>query len=185
MSVKIHALQTGSVKIKTAQRSRKPGGLLRILSDSAWTEWLPILTWVVEHPEGIIIVDTGETAQTASRDYFPKWHPYFAGSLMTRVSEAEEIGPQLTNMGIEKKAIKCIIMTHLHTDHAGGLAHFPDNKILLSHREYALASGLSGRILGYLPQRWPDWFAPVRLTFETKSFGSFKESFNVTKNGTC
>ena len=76
MTIKIHAIRTGSVQVKTAQPVRKTGGLIRILTDSNWTEWLPIFAWVIDHPEGIIVVDTGETARTSDPAYFPKWHPY-------------------------------------------------------------------------------------------------------------
>ena len=79
MSVNIHHIQTGTVRVKTAQRSRKRGGLLRVLTDSKWTDWLPIYTWVIDHPEGIIVVDTGETARASDPGYFPKWHPYYRG----------------------------------------------------------------------------------------------------------
>ena len=40
----IHPIQTGSVRIKTAQPRRRRGGLLRVLLDREWTEWLPIRT---------------------------------------------------------------------------------------------------------------------------------------------
>ncbi len=78
--MRIHALQTGTVAIK--QRQRQGVGLgtrrrLNTLFDSAWTEPLPIYVWVIEHPEGIIVVDTGETARAAEPGYFPWWHPYY------------------------------------------------------------------------------------------------------------
>ena len=51
-------IQTRTVDIKTAHRVRKPGGLIRVFADSTWTEWLPIYTWVIDHPEGVIVVDS-------------------------------------------------------------------------------------------------------------------------------
>jgi N-acyl homoserine lactone hydrolase len=67
VKVNIHAVQTGTVDIKTAHRVRKPGGLIRVFTDSSWTEWLPIYAWVIDHPEGIIVVDTGETSKIPTR----------------------------------------------------------------------------------------------------------------------
>jgi hypothetical protein len=90
VSVKIYAIQTGSVQIKTAQLVRKPGGTLRILTDSHWTEALPIFAWVIDHPEGMIVVDTGDTAQTADPRYFPRWHPYYRTSVRMRVQPDQE-----------------------------------------------------------------------------------------------
>ena len=48
-----------------------------------------------------------------------------------------------------------MVLTHLHTDHAGGLHHFPNSEILIDPREYALASGLRGKLRGYLPNQLP------------------------------
>jgi hypothetical protein len=61
--MKLRAIQTGSVRIKTARVDGRGRGLrrrLRIVTDRNWTPWLPTYAWVIEHPEGVIIVDTGQ-----------------------------------------------------------------------------------------------------------------------------
>lgn len=181
MSVKIYPIRTGSVQVKTAQPVRKPGGLIRVLTDSKWTEWLPIFAWVIDHPEGIIVVDTGETARTATPGYFPRWHPYYLGSVRMDVKPEEEIGPQLRSMGIGQKDVKLVILTHFHTDHAGGLYHFPTSEIFVSGKDFQLASGFVGKLLGYLPHRWPEWFNPTPIPFEHERFGPFEQMYKVTK----
>jgi len=184
MSVKIHAIKTGMVRVKSAQPERKTGGLIRILADNSWTGWLPIYAWVIDHPEGIIVVDTGETARSANDpDYFPSWHPYYRTSVKTRMEPEDEIGPQLGSMGIGRPDVRKVIMTHLHTDHAGGLHHFPETDILVSRKDYRLACGSAGRLLGYLPHRWPGWFNPVPVQFTRERFGPFRESYKVTDAG--
>ena len=183
MSLRIHAIQTGTTKIKTAQRSRKPGGPLRIFTDTQWTEWLPIYAWVIDHPEGVIVIDTGDTARTSEPGYFPPWHPYYRLALKMNVKAEDEIGPQLERMGIQQKDVKKLVLTHFHTDHAGGLAHFPSSQIMVSGTDYALAKSFSGKLLGYLPDRWPHWFAPNPIPFEHGQFGPFNRYFNVTQAG--
>jgi glyoxylase-like metal-dependent hydrolase (beta-lactamase superfamily II) len=183
MSIKVHPIRTGAVRIKTAQKNRQLGGLLRVLTDSSWTVWLPILSWIVEHPEGYILIDTGETSNTRSPGYFPRWHPYFAGCIQTNVNPEDEIGYRLNRMGIDKRDIKCIVLTHLHTDHAGGLYYFPHTDIWTSKAEYVRASGISGRILGYLPQRWPEWFAPKTISFDENPLGPFSRTHQLTDAG--
>jgi N-acyl homoserine lactone hydrolase len=183
VKVSIHAVQTGTVDIKTAHRIRKPGGLIRVFTDSRWTEWLPIYTWVIDHPEGIIVVDTGETSKSSDPDYYPHWHPYYRGSLRMKVLPEDEIGPQLRGMGITQKDIKTLVLTHFHTDHAGGLHHFPDTEILVLGADHRLASGLGGRLRGYLPNRWPEWFSPEPIAFEPEIFGPFEQSYRVTQAG--
>jgi glyoxylase-like metal-dependent hydrolase (beta-lactamase superfamily II) len=182
--VKIHAIQTGRVRIKVAQwRREKGGGLGRLFFSRDWSEWLPIYAWLVEHPEGLILVDTGETARTAEPGYFPRWQPYYRFAVRLDVSAEDEIGPQLHRLGFDPDDVRLVILTHLHTDHAGGLHHFPKSDILVSGAEYQSAQGLSGKMMGYLPHRWPDWFAPGFFQFVPSPFGSFDKHLPVTEAG--
>ncbi|WP_456427709.1 N-acyl homoserine lactonase family protein [Rhodocaloribacter sp.] len=181
--IKIHPIRTGHVRVKVAQRRRKTGGLLRVLLDRAWTEWLPIYAWVIEHPEGVIVVDTGETARTSEPGYFPRWHPYFRTSVRMDVAAEQEIGPQLEKIGLAPKDVRTVILTHFHTDHAGGLHHFPESEILVQGRDYESARGFMGKLQGYLPHRWPEWFAPTPIPFEAVPVGPFGRSYAVTEAG--
>jgi glyoxylase-like metal-dependent hydrolase (beta-lactamase superfamily II) len=184
MNLKIYPIKTGKVRVKSAQPVRKPGGLIRILSDSEWERWLPIYAWIIDHPEGIIVVDTGDTAKnTDDPNYFPKWHPYYRTSLQIDIKPEEEIGPQLRERGIPAKDIRKVILTHFHTDHAGGLHHFPASDILVSEKDYKLASGITGRLRGYLPHRWPKWFNPNPIHFEDQRYGPFNQSYPITNRG--
>jgi N-acyl homoserine lactone hydrolase len=182
VKINIHAVQTGTVDIKTAHRIRKPGGLIRVFTDSKWTEWLPIYAWVIDHPEGIIIVDTGETSKSSDPNYYPRWHPFYR-SVRMNVRPEDEIGLQLRGMGITHEDIKTLVLTHFHTDHAGGLHHFPGTEILVSETGHRLASGFGGRLRGYLPNRWPEWFSPKPITFVPERFGPFEQSYKVTQAG--
>ena len=184
--MKIHAIQTGTVAVKTKQQEGEETGFRRFINtllDKEWTAPLPIYTWVIEHPEGLIVVDTGETALAAQPGYFPSWHPYFKFGVKEWVHPEEEIGPQLRQIGISPKDVRWVLMTHLHTDHAGGLAHFPDSEILVSQTEYEIARGLSGRLRGYPNQHWPDWFSPRLVTFASTPFGPFPQSLTLTRAG--
>jgi N-acyl homoserine lactone hydrolase len=102
--MKIHAIQTGTVQIKRRQVEPARRGLRRRLDpmlDREWTDPLPILAWAIEHPEGVIVVDTGETARATEAGYFPAWHPYYRTSVRFQVTADEEIGAQLRGAGLE------------------------------------------------------------------------------------
>ena len=183
--IRIHAIRTGSVTIKESQRIGKGAGQverqLHILTDKAWTEPLPIYAWVIEHPEGVIVIDTGETARTAERGYFPAWHPYFKFAVRMSVQPDDEVGPQLRTLGISPNDVRWVVLTHMHTDHAGGLAHFPKSEFLVARGEYETAHSLIGRVNGFLPTHWPEWFQPHLIDFPQEAFGTFPASFSLTK----
>ena len=151
--------------------------------DRSWTDPLPIYAWLIEHPEGPIVVDTGETALVNDPGYFPRWHPYFKLGLKECVQPEEEIGPGLNALGFSPDNIRWVIMTHLHTDHAGGLAHFPKSEILVYRSEFENASGFMGKARGFLPHRWPSLFSPRLFELDEEAFGPFPQSLRVTEAG--
>lgn len=137
----------------------------------------------MEHPEGLILIDTGETARVTQSGYFPRWHPYFALGVREWVLAEEEVGPQLRALGISTDDVRWVVLTHLHTDHAGGLDHFPKSEIVVSRVELENASGTMGKLRGFLPQRWPSWFAPRPIELEHEPHGPFPESLRLTDAG--
>ena len=184
--MKIHAIQTGTVTIKNRQTESVHHGnrrLLDTLFDRQWTEPLPIYAYAIEHPEGVIVVDTGETARVMQPGYFPRWHPYPPLAVRMDVAPEQEIGPQLRQLGIEPGDVRKVVLTHLHTDHAGGLHHFPDAEILVTAAELDDASGFAGRVRGYPNRRWPDWFAPTGLELPDRAYGPFPTSLPLTDAG--
>lgn len=184
--MKIHAIQTGTVAITTAWREGVGHGRRRLVHsmlDRNWTEPLPIYAFVIEHPEGVIVVDTGESARASQPGYFPRWHPVFRLAVRESVSPEQEIGPQLERLGIGPRDVRRVVMTHLHTDHAGGLQHFPHTKILAARAEIGYARGLLGQLRGYPNRRWPSWFDPTPVDLEPTPLGPFPRSERLTKAG--
>ncbi len=182
--MKIHAIQTGTVSIRPNQREGQGTGydrLLHTLTDRGWTEPLPIYAWVIEHPEGIIVIDTGETARTAEPGYFTPWHPYFK-QVRPRVTPEQEIGPQLHTLGLRADDVRWVVLTHLHTDHAGGLYHFPKSEIVISRRAYQLAAGFKGQVRGFLPQHFPTWLNPTLIDLAPRAWGPFPASLSLTQS---
>lgn len=182
--MKLQAVQTGFVRIKTAQVEGRGHGLSRRLSifiDSNWTEWLPTYAWVIDTAEGVLVVDTGQGAHLLQSG--SSLHPYVRWEVAFRIEPEQEIGPQLRALGIGPRDVRRVILTHLHMDHDGGLAHFPDSEILAAPGEMKTASGLAGRLRGYLPHRWPSWFDPKPLNLAAEPFGPFASSRRLTQAG--
>ena len=184
--MKIHAIQTGTVALTTAWREGVGHGrrrLLHTIVDRDWTEPLPIYAFAIEHPEGVIVVDTGEAARASRPGYFAGWHPGLR-AFRVSVEPGQEIGPQLLSLGIRPSDVRWVVLTHLHTDHAGGLHHFRGNEILVTREELEFASGLRGRLRGYVAnKRWPVWFEPTLLDLDAEPLGPFPRSLRLTAAG--
>lgn len=181
--MRIYAIQTGRVRIKTAQIEGRGHGLWRRLQPIVsrdWAEWIPVYAWAIEHPEGVIVVDTGSGAHLKR---LPRWHPYFRLAVRFDIEPEQEVGPQLRSLGIGSRDVKTVVLTHLHVDHDGGLAHFPSSRIFADSDEIARTAGIAGAIQGYLPRRWPTWFDPQPLAWQSPSCGPFARSARITNAG--
>jgi N-acyl homoserine lactone hydrolase len=179
--VKIHAISTGSVAVKSKFRESKKKGIsaqLDFLFDKKFTEWMPIWVWVIEHPEGIYIIDTGENTQVQDPNYF-KSSGVFTNWLNKtlfrfKVEREEEIDKQLLKLNINPKDVKTVILTHLHLDHIDGLKYFPDAKIIVNKLEWE-------KPFGDLPALYPTWFKPSLIDLNDKYESFLNANFLTNK----
>ena len=152
--------------------------------DREWTEPLPIYAFAIEHPEGVIIVDTGETAGASQPGYFPRWHPVFRSRCASGSSPNRRSGRSSSSSAFDQTMSAELVMTHLHTDHAGGLHHFPGTEILVAPAELDLRERTPGTACAAIPNnRWPAWFDPTPLSLESEPYGPFPQSLRLTRAG--
>jgi len=181
--MRIHAIQTGRVRIKASQIVGRGHGLRRRVApliDREWSDWLPVIAYAIERRDGVILVDAGASAANKN---LPRWHPYFRNAVSFDIEPEQEAGPQLRAIGIGPGDVRRVVLTHLHIDHDGGLGGFPNSEILVSPGELKRASGIAGRMLGYLPQRWPRSFDPRPLVLDDGAYGPFARSKRLTADG--
>ena len=150
------------------------------LIDRDWSDWLPTFAYAIEHPDGVVLVDSGASAGLMR---LPRWHPYFRFAVHFAVEPEQEAAPQLKALGIGVRDVKRIVLTHMHIDHDGGLSGFPMSQVLVAPGELRTASGFSGKMRGYLPQRWPSGFDPAPLALEDIAYGPFVRSRRLTADG--
>jgi len=188
--IRIGPIQTGTAQLKEAQRCGREGrsALQRkidIFRDTRWVPPVPIFAYLIEHPEGRFLVDTGDTARNSVPGYLPRWNPFFMKEVVIRVAPQEEIGPRLHAMDIDPATdIQAVLLTHFHHDHTGGLDHFPHTRIIAGRESYEASKGLKGKVVGgALPQRWPIWLRPELVAMNGPSVGPFPGSHPVTQDG--
>lgn len=184
--MRVHALTTGAVKITQnwmIGRASGAGRLINALLDRRYTDWLPIYCYVIEHPEGLILVDTGIPANANARIFFPPWMPLVQRAAPFRITPEEEIGALMRARGLAPADVRWVVQTHLHQDHEGGLHHFPNAQVLISRREWQAAQGLAGRMAGYRNDRWPRTLAPILVDFSAYDAVAFPHRHVLTRAG--
>ncbi|MBC8171177.1 MAG: N-acyl homoserine lactonase family protein [Anaerolineae bacterium] len=184
--MKMHLISTGQVKITRNWQIGKRQGLARLansLLDHRFTDWLPIYCAVIEHPEGLIVIDTGIPANANAPLYFPPHMRLVQRAAPFQMTPAEEIGPQMRAQGLNPADVRRVVLTHLHQDHEGGLFHFPQAEFMVSRDEWTAAQGWRGRMNGYLNQRWFAGFAPTLIDFTSGVYQNFSHSQTLTDAG--
>lgn len=187
MSIQIHPIQTGDVQIKSkhqvARFHARVARVFDVLIDRHWSPRLPIGCYLIEHPEGLIVVDTGESSHANDKGYQPWWHLFMRFCERRWVKPTEEVGERLKAMGVDPLQVKWVVMTHMHGDHAGGIAHFPNSQFVLSQTEATACLAKNGVMQGYLNMHYPSWFKPNGIEFDDGEFESFASSKKLTQDG--
>ena len=172
--MKVHALQTGAVRLTEAFLHPAAGlrGRLRLLAPGTFAATVPILAWLIEHEGQRILVDTGETSGVRNLPF-----------ARYEVTAADELPGALAAAGCAPAHVDTTVLTHLHSDHCDGAVHVP-GPVLVGDREWRDAHALGGR-LTRLATRAPlpggvD-FRPVAL--DDGPFGAFAASRRITGDG--
>jgi glyoxylase-like metal-dependent hydrolase (beta-lactamase superfamily II) len=95
---------------------------------------VPVPVFLIEHPQGLALFDTGLHPQTqtdpgarlggVSRIFLVEFH---AG---------EEVSARLRALGFDPARVRYLINSHLHFDHTGGNAEIPNARLVIQRREW-------------------------------------------------
>lgn len=172
--MKIHALTTGTVRLKDAFLNARSGPMRQValFAPGELSGPVPIHAWLVEHEGERILVDTGETA--AVRDIpFAKFD----------VKPGDELPGALAGIGLTTGDVGTVVVTHLHADHVDGAVHLGGRPILVHDAELAYARSPMARFFQrVLHQPLPDvLYEPFAL--DGGPFGAFVASRPLTADG--
>lgn len=187
---KIHILHTGKVCVSP---DLPFGGdncsILKasgILCPKSKKLWLPVSVYLIEHPKGIILVDTGwHRNMSPNGVYDKKAQIKSLGSFMLylvnqgMVKNGMTVNEQLEAMGIKAKDLDYVLLTHLDCDHANGLEQVKNAKNILVSRDEVIYAEKNK--LRYNRK----WWDSVNLTeFDwTGTLGPSQKSYDLFEDG--
>jgi N-acyl homoserine lactone hydrolase len=189
--VRVHPMRTANMLVMPHFFQRPSGplpklrGLGLLTSRSRWSP-VPIPAFLVEHPTaGPLLVDTGMAKAVA--DEGAKALGFAAGlAYSVEMEPGWAITEQLAARGIDPMDVRTVVMTHLHHDHAGAIADFPQATFVVDVDEWRAARS-GGFTKGYahkLVDHPYDWrevdFDDARVT----SFASFARTVDLFGDGT-
>lgn len=163
--VRVHALRSGWVQVRPPHREHTGIEALRlpsILLNSQWTEKMPVWMWLIEHPEGTFLVDTGENTHVHEPNYFgdAKGDAWVNRRILQLdIPPEEELGSHLQRLGITENKIDAVILTHGHLDHTDGLRFLPSPEILFPKIEWEKPFGVA-------KTTFPAWLKPRFITHD-------------------
>ncbi len=149
--------------------------------------WAPVPAFLITHPTiGPVLVDTAFHSSVEAR---PAAN---LGRALARLSRAR-IGPrrsvaaQLRERDVDPTGLKHVVLTHLHFDHASGIAEYPNATFVLSEIEWRAATEASRpQLQGYRPAHFDYLFDYRTVSFEgqgVRSYASFGRTFDLFGDG--
>jgi Zn-dependent hydrolases, including glyoxylases len=95
---------------------------------------IPIPFFLIEHPQGLVLFETGMHPLTATD---PIAHCGEARVLDVdpQMRPDQAVVPQLAKLGIAPSDIRYVVISALFSDHAGGMEFFPDATFVVQFRE--------------------------------------------------
>ncbi|KAB1194654.1 MBL fold metallo-hydrolase [Haloferax sp. MBLA0076] len=177
----VHVFHTGAVNIDRAlafrEQTRHPMPYTGWLRPKSKRMWVPVSAYLIDHPEGPVFVDTGWHSDIRTDQ---RGHLGFLSSTMYwgRLPAGQAVHEQLASLGVRPEDLEYVVMSHLHSDHASGLAHVRDAEhIVVSASEWDARNDF-----GYIPSMW-DGIDVTPLDLTEIPFGPFKQGLDLFGDG--
>ncbi len=87
---------------------------------------IPINMWVIEHPKGLVVYDTGNNVAISDGNCASHWAQGSCDFLDPSQTRDDVIDRQLEKLGYSTDDVKVVITSHSHLDHIGNIEMFPN-----------------------------------------------------------
>ncbi len=141
---RLHVFNTGWVSVQERQLYVGGGTAARTL---------PVLSFAIEHPKGLVVFDTGLNAAFATH---PRQYAGWLNERMVRFRSCPgmHLSQQMADHGFGPQDVTHVVLSHLHYDHTGDLSAFPRARVLISRQECDVAQAPLSSLQGYLPREF-------------------------------
>jgi N-acyl homoserine lactone hydrolase len=133
----------GEVHHEHVYGTRKPE-LLWILFGRRWVR-LPINVYVIDHQDGLVLFDTGQDrAVVTDPDYYPDpITAFFYRHIFRdiRIGPEDTLPVQLERVGYSASQVRKAVISHLHSDHVGGITDIPEAELYAGEEGFAYMRG--------------------------------------------
>ena len=96
---------------------------------------IPITMWVLEHPKGLVVYDTGNNVAISDGQCKTHWVEAMCDFLQPGQTRADVIDRQLEKLGHTVDEVKFVITSHSHLDHIGNIEMFPNAVHVIQKKE--------------------------------------------------
>ena len=96
---------------------------------------IPINMWVLDHPKGLVVYDTGNNVAISDGKCLDHWVKGLCDFLQPDQTRDDVIDKQLEKLGYKTEDVKVVITSHSHLDHIGNIEMFPDALHVIQKKE--------------------------------------------------
>lgn len=182
-AITVHVAVCGWVRVKSSHRALVgpvSTRILEVLLDPRWTEFMPIFVGIVDHAEGVFLVDAGMTESSLDPSHYrsdPGTAFVYGNLLDFRFDPQQRIDRRLASLGIATSRVRGVILTHRHSDHADGIEVLPDRtEVFVGRGDFPTHNGA-------LPTQWPGGRTPTLVAHEGPPIERFAHHTPLTSDG--
>jgi glyoxylase-like metal-dependent hydrolase (beta-lactamase superfamily II) len=99
----------------------------------------PISMWIIDHPKGLIVFDTGNNVAVSDGKCKDYWPAALCDALKPSQNRDDVIDRQLARLGYSVDQVKYVITSHSHLDHIGNIKMFPNATHVIQKAELVQA----------------------------------------------
>ena len=96
---------------------------------------IPVNMWVLDHPKGLVVYDTGNNVAVSDGNCKSHWVAGMCDFLQPNQTRADVIDKQLEKLGYKVEDVKIVITSHSHLDHIGNIEMFPNAVHVIQKQE--------------------------------------------------